>query len=45
MLFRSLSAGAAIIQGLPGVALQLAVVPLAVRGLANRNGILFSNGR
>lgn len=39
------SAAAAVIQGLPGVALQLAVVPLALRGLARRGGILFSDGR
>jgi len=39
------SAAAALIQGLPGVALQLAVVPLALRGLARRGGIVFSDGR
>jgi len=32
---------ASLIQGLPGVALQLVVVPLAVRGLRARKGILF----
>lgn len=40
-----ISAVATIVQGLPGVALQLAVVPLAVRGLRRRKGILFSDAR
>jgi hypothetical protein len=34
---------ASFIQGVPGVALQLVVVPLAVRGLRARKGILLSN--
>jgi hypothetical protein len=39
------SASAMIVQGLPGVALQLVVVPLALRGLGRPDGILFSDGR
>jgi hypothetical protein len=34
---------ASLIQGLPGVALQLAVVPLVLRSLNARRGILFNN--
>jgi nitric oxide reductase large subunit len=32
---------ASLVQGLPGVALQLAVIPLVVRTLARRRSILF----
>lgn len=32
---------AMLVQGLPGVALQLAVVPVVVRGLRRRSGLLF----
>ena len=39
----ALSSAAILIQGLPGVALQLLVVPLVVRALAGRKGILFRN--
>ena len=35
---------AALAQGLPGIALQLAVIPLVVRALAKRRGILFNHG-
>ena len=35
---------AALVPGLPGVALQLAVIPLVVRTLARRRGILFNHG-
>jgi hypothetical protein len=35
---------AALLQGLPGVALQLAVVPLVVRALARGKGALFAHG-
>jgi hypothetical protein len=31
-----------LVQGAPGVLLQLVVVPLVVRALASRRGILFS---
>jgi len=34
----------ALVQGLPGIALQLAVIPLVVRALARRRGILFNHG-
>jgi hypothetical protein len=36
-----LSAGASLIQSLPGVALQLAVVPLVLRTINRRRGLLF----
>jgi hypothetical protein len=36
---------AILIQGLPGVALQVAVVPLVVRSLSKRGGVLFSDER
>lgn len=39
----ALSSAAILIQGLPGVALQLLVVPLVLRALAGRRGILFQN--
>jgi hypothetical protein len=39
----ALSAGASVLQGLPGVALQLAVVPIAVRELRRRPGLLFEH--
>jgi hypothetical protein len=32
-------------QGLPGIALQITVVPLALRAMRTREGILFSHGR
>jgi len=35
---------ASLAQGLPGIALQLAVIPLVVRVLARRRGILFNHG-
>lgn len=38
-----MTAAAALIQGLPGVLLQLAVVPLVVRQAARRRGILFNH--
>jgi hypothetical protein len=38
-----LASGGTFIQGLPGVALQLAVVPMVVRTLSKRRGILFSD--
>jgi hypothetical protein len=36
-----LSAGASLVQSLPGVALQLAVVPLVLRTIRRRRGLLF----
>ncbi|MGE5487792.1 MAG: ECF transporter S component [bacterium] len=39
----ALSAGASVAQGLPGVALQLVVVPIAVRELRKRPGLLFEH--
>lgn len=38
----ALASAAMLIQGAPGVLLQLVVVPLVVRALASRRGILFS---
>ena len=38
-----LSAGASLLQSLPGVALQLAVVPLVLRTIAKRRGPLFED--
>ncbi len=38
-----LSAGAALVQGLPGVALQLVVVPLVLGALSKRRGPLFED--
>ena len=35
---------ASLAQGLPGIALQLVVIPLVVRALARRRGILFNHG-
>jgi len=35
---------ASLMQGLPGIALQLAVIPLVVRALARRRSILFHHG-
>lgn len=40
-----LSSAAVLAQGLPGVALQLAAVPLALRALSKRRGILFEHIR
>ena len=37
------ASAAVLAQGLPGVALQIAVVPLAVAALSRRRGILFSH--
>jgi hypothetical protein len=37
----TLASAATLVQGLPGVALQLAVVPIVVRALSRRRGILF----
>ncbi len=39
----ALSAGALVVQGLPGVLLQLAVIPIAVRELRRRPGLLFEH--
>jgi hypothetical protein len=39
----ALSAGAALLQGLPGVALQLVVVPLVLGALSKRRGPLFED--
>lgn len=39
----ALASGGTFIQALPGVALQLAVVPMVVRTLVKRKGILFSD--
>lgn len=36
---------AILIQGLPGVALQIAVAPIVVRSLSKRGGVLFSDER
>jgi len=33
-----------LLHGLPGVALQLAVIPLVLRALTTRKGILFNSG-
>jgi putative effector of murein hydrolase len=38
----ALASAAMLIQGAPGLLLQLIVVPLVVRALASRRGILFS---
>ena len=40
----ALTGAAVLLQGLPGVGLQLAVVPLALRALAARKSILFGDG-
>lgn len=39
----ALASSAALLHGLPGVALQLTVVPLVVRSISKRQGILFSD--
>jgi hypothetical protein len=39
-----LSAGAALVQGLPGVALMVVVVPLVLGALSRRRGLLFGDG-
>lgn len=41
----AMSSVAVILQGLPGVALQLAVVPLVLRALSRRRGLLFEDVR
>jgi hypothetical protein len=41
----ALSAGALLLQGLPGVALQLAVVPLVLRVVKSRSSLLFGDAR
>jgi len=38
-----LSAAASLVQGLPGVALQLAIVPLVLKILRARRGLLFED--
>ncbi len=40
-----LSVAASMIQGLPGVALQFAVVPLVLKVLKTRKGPLFADAR
>ncbi len=39
----ALSVGASMLQGLPGVALQLAVIPWVVAALSSRRGLLFED--
>lgn len=41
---RRLSVAASLLQGMPGVLLQLAVVPLVVRQALRRHGLLFHHG-
>jgi len=40
-----LSVAASLLQGLPGIALQIAVVPLALRAVHTRRGLLFEDAR
>lgn len=41
---RQITIAAALVQGLPGVLLQLTAVPLAVRQISRRGGLLFRHG-